>query len=68
MRGVVKWFNSGKGFGFITPEGSKKDLFVHYTGIKETGKQRRTLTEGAKVTFDIIKGKQGDQAENVVEL
>ena len=64
MNGKVKFFNATKGFGFITVEG-QKDVFVHYTGIKGVG--RRQLKEGVEVTFDITKGKNGDQATNVSE-
>ena len=48
--GTVKWFNDDKGFGFITPDEGGRDLFVHYTGI--TGDGYRSLTEGAKVTYE----------------
>ena len=63
--GTVKWFNSEKGFGFITMEGAK-DVFVHYSSIQSDG--FKTLEEGAKVSFDVVKGNQGDQAKNVVLL
>lgn len=45
--GIVKWFNSTKGFGFITPDQGGKDIFVHFSGI--VGSNFRTLEEGAKV-------------------
>jgi cold shock protein len=48
--GTVKWFSDDKGFGFITPDDGDKDLFVHHTGILGDG--YRSLTEGAKVSFD----------------
>lgn len=63
--GTVKWFNSDKGFGFITIEGAK-DIFVHYSSIQGNG--FKTLEEGAKVSFDIVNGNQGAQAKNVVIL
>lgn len=63
--GTVKWFNSEKGFGFITMEGAK-DVFVHYSSIQSDG--FKTLEEGTKVSFDVVKGNQGDQAKNVVLL
>lgn len=63
--GTVKWFNSEKGFGFITMDGAK-DVFVHYSSIQSDG--FKTLEEGAKVSFDVVKGNQGDQAKNVVLL
>ncbi len=63
--GKVKWFNSGKGFGFIeTDEG--KDLFVHYSSIGGYG--YKTLEENQRVSFDIIQGNKGLQASNVVVL
>ena len=49
--GTVKWFNDSKGFGFITPEGGGKDLFVHFSAIQ--GQGFKTLKEGQRVSFDI---------------
>ncbi len=66
--GICKWFNDSKGFGFITPDGAKKDIFVHYSGIKKLAGERRNLKEGAKVSFDIMQGEKGDQAQNVTEI
>ena len=63
--GTVKWFNSDKGFGFISVEGTK-EVFVHYSSIQGNG--FKTLEEGAKVAFDIVNGNQGTQAKNVVIL
>lgn len=62
VTGTVKWFNSEKGYGFITPE-EGPDLFVHYTAIQSKG--YRTLTEGDKVEFEITDGKKGKQASEV---
>ncbi len=61
--GVVKWFSKDKGFGFITPDGGGKDLFVHYTGIDGTG--RRDLFELQKVSFDVVETEKGSAAANV---
>lgn len=65
MQGTVKWFNSQKGFGFITTEDGK-DVFVHYSGIESGG--FKTLDEGQRVTFDLTQGQKGDQAINVKPL
>jgi cold shock protein len=61
--GTVKWFNSGKGYGFIAREGGP-DVFVHFTAIQSEG--FRTLEEGQKVEFTIEQGQKGPQASNVV--
>ena len=63
--GTVKWFNNSKGFGFIAQE-QGNDVFVHHTAIKGDG--YRSLEEGQKVQFDLVKGPKGDQAANVVKL
>ncbi|MPW26448.1 cold-shock protein [Alkalibaculum sp. M08DMB] len=62
MNGTVKWFNSDKGFGFITTEDGK-DVFAHYSQINSSG--FKTLEEGQKVTFDLAEGQKGPQAENI---
>ena len=61
--GTVKWFNDAKGFGFITQEGGGEDVFFHHTAIQSDG--FRTLAEGQKVTFEVVKGPKGLQAQNV---
>lgn len=65
MNGTVKWFNAEKGFGFITAEDGK-DVFVHFSQIKKEG--FKTLEEGEKVTFEVVKGAKGPQAENVASV
>ncbi len=56
--GIVKWFNETKGFGFIQPEGESKDVFVHISAVQRAGMS--TLTEGQRVSFDVLteRGKQ----------
>ena len=65
--GTVKWFNSRKGYGFITPEDAEgSDIFVHYTAIKIEGEDPyRALNEGDKVSFNVSDGKKGPEAREV---
>jgi cold shock CspA family protein len=64
--GTVKWFNNTKGFGFITPEGGEKDVFVHYSAIQGDG--FKSLNEGDRVEYDVVDGQKGPAAENVTRL
>ncbi|MGI6787054.1 MAG: cold-shock protein [Acholeplasmataceae bacterium] len=64
MTGTVKWFNSEKGFGFISANG--KDVFVHFSQIMADG--FKTLAEGDQVKFEIKDSDRGPQAVNVVKL
>ncbi|AGM02974.1 cold-shock protein [Amycolatopsis sp. MJM2582] len=65
-QGTVKWFNSEKGFGFITPDNGGGDVFVHYSEIKGNG--FRTLEENARVEFEIGQGAKGPQATSVTVI
>ncbi|OZI61328.1 cold-shock protein [Bordetella genomosp. 11] len=61
--GVVKWFNSEKGYGFITPESGGKDLFAHFSEIQGSG--FRSLEENQRVTFVVANGPKGPQATKI---
>jgi len=65
VKGIVKWFNSQKGYGFITPE-SGNDVFVHHTGID--GEGFKNLEQDDEVEFNIIEGKKGEQAVEVRKI
>jgi CspA family cold shock protein len=64
-KGVVKWFNNSKGYGFIGREDGS-DVFVHYSAIQSGG--YKTLREGDEVEFDIVEGQKGPQADAVTLL
>lgn len=64
--GIVKWFNDQKGFGFITRDNGGDDIFVHHKAINATG--RRTLHEGDRVEFNVVKGDKRFQAEDVTVI
>jgi len=61
--GTVKWFNEGKGFGFIAPDSGGKDLFAHFSEIKGSG--FKTLSESQRVEFEVTQGQKGPQASNI---
>jgi len=61
--GTVKFFNSAKGFGFISPEGGDKDVFVHVSAVEAAG--MRSLSEGQKVSFDVQPDPKGSKAVNL---
>ncbi|ABB30583.1 cold-shock protein [Geobacter hydrogenophilus] len=63
--GTVKWFNDSKGFGFLEQENGE-DVFVHFSAINGDG--FKSLTEGDRVTFDVVKGPKGLQAANVTRV
>ncbi len=63
MKGTVKWFSNQKGYGFITPDGGGKDVFVHHSAIQGDG--YKTLDEGQNVDFEVTQGPKGEQAANV---
>lgn len=65
--GTVKWFDDGKGYGFITPSDGTKDLFAHHSEIRNGG-GFRTLAEGARVEFEAKQGPKGLQASNIRAL
>ena len=61
--GTVKWFNDGKGFGFITPDDGGEDLFAHFSALNMNG--FKTLKEGQRVSFEVVTGGKGKQAANI---
>lgn len=65
MKGIVKWFDSQKGFGFISDE-TGNDVFLHFSGLNMDG--YKTVEEGQEVEFDVIEGSKGPQAVNVTRL
>ena len=64
--GTIKWFSDQKGYGFVTPEGSGKDVFVHFSALQ--GEGFKSLAEGQAVRFDVTQGPKGDQASNVTKI
>ncbi|MFA6636934.1 MAG: cold shock domain-containing protein [Candidatus Omnitrophota bacterium] len=64
-KGTVKWFNSKKGYGFITPENGN-DVFVHFSAI--SGEGYKSLEENQAVEFEIKEGPKGQEAANVIKI
>ena len=64
--GTVKWFNTTKGFGFIAPEGGKRDVFVHISAVERAG--LTGLCDNQSVTFEIVSGRDGREAAENLEL
>lgn len=64
--GIVKWFNDAKGFGFIEPEEGGADVFAHFSAIQMEG--FRTLRQGGRVSYELVKGPKGDLALNIQDM
>lgn len=65
VKGIVKWFDATKGFGFITGD-DEEDVFVHYSAIE--GEGFKSLDEGDQVEFEVVEGEKGPQATNVSKI
>ena len=64
--GTVKWFNSTKGYGFITPDDGSKDAFVHISAVEASGMQ--SLNEGQKVEYELVEGRNGKMAAQSLKI
>ena len=64
--GTVKWFKNDMGYGFIGPDRGGKDIFVHHSAIDMDG--YKTLTDGQRVEFSVVRGEKGPQADGVVVI
>ena len=65
VKGTVKWFDSRKGYGFITREDGSGDIFVHFSAIQGEGDDFKTIYEGDIVEFEVTEGDKGPQATNL---
>ena len=65
-KGIVKWFNVSKGFGFIQPEGGGKDVFVHVTAVREAGLE--TLEENQELEFEMVDGRDGRECAGDIKI
>lgn len=65
-KGTVKWFNNTKGFGFIAPEGGKRDVFLHISALERAG--IRDLPDGTAVTYDLETGRDGRESATNLAL
>jgi len=65
LKGIVKWFNNAKGYGFIGRDDGGADVFLHYSAITSEG--YKSLAEGDRVEFEIVQGQKGPQAANVTK-
>ena len=64
IEGAVKWFEADKGYGFISPDGGGKDVFIHITALRRSGVT--ALDPGQRVRVEVVDGKKGLEAERVI--
>jgi CspA family cold shock protein len=65
VQGIVKWFDSKKGYGFITRDDDSTDVFVHFSAIEGGEEEFKTIYQGDKVEFEIVDGEKGPQASKL---
>jgi CspA family cold shock protein len=66
LNGAVKWFEAGKGYGFVSPDGGGKDVFVHVTALRRSGLE--TLGQGQRVRLEVVDGRRGLEADRITLL